>query len=126
MVLTQTRGTNLDTELLEFRHMMRSLVSKVGPFFIECKCPFSTLIQVDNFARCKAIVFYLSRNHTVLTKKIKTNLETKLLEVRRMSREEFFYIGLPNSISKPGIFLTCLASSSIDIGMPYSYCTESR
>jgi hypothetical protein len=31
------------------------------------------------------------------------NLEKKLLKVRHMSRPEFFYIGLPDSVSKMGI-----------------------
>ena len=33
-----------------------------------------------------------------------TTIETKLLEVRHMSRPRFFYIGLPNSVLKP-VFL---------------------
>jgi hypothetical protein len=40
-------------------------------------------------------------------RKRKRNLETKLLEVRHMSRPNFFYIGLPNSIPKPIFSYMC-------------------
>jgi hypothetical protein len=43
----------------------------------------------------------------VLTVKRWTSLETKLLEVRHMSRPKFFYFGLPTSISKPTISYMC-------------------
>ena len=47
-----------------------------------------------------------------LTKKKGTNLETKLLEVRHMSRPKFFYLGLPNSLLKLVFLNVC--------GLPYS------
>ena len=39
--------------------------------------------------------------------KRRTNLETKLLELRHMSRPKFFYLGLPNSNLKPTFLNVC-------------------
>jgi hypothetical protein len=33
-----------------------------------------------------------------------TDLETKLFELKHMSRRDLFYLGLTNSILKPGVF----------------------
>ena len=39
----------------------------------------------------------------ILCNKQGTNPETKLLEIKHMSRPIFFYLGLPNSVLKPVI-----------------------
>ena len=44
---------------------------------------------------------------TIFSNKSGTNLETKLLKVRHMSRSKFFYLGLPNAISKPMFSNVC-------------------
>jgi len=39
--------------------------------------------------------------------KEETNLKSKLLKVRHMSRLKFFYLGLPNPVSKPLFLNMC-------------------
>lgn len=63
---------------------------KVGPFFIEYKRPFSTSIQDGIFARLnKNLCFRLQVKTNNFNHKSRTGLETKLLVVRHMSRQEF-------------------------------------
>jgi hypothetical protein len=47
----------------------------------------------------------------VLTPKKGVNFETKLLEVRHMSRLEFFYVGLSNSTLKLVYLNVCVSPS---------------
>jgi hypothetical protein len=78
---------------------------KVGPFFVEYKYMFSSLMQ-DGLKTF--VFFYFELQRMVLTKKRGTELETKPLKVRHMSRSTFSNLGLPNSISKTCVFeLVC-------------------
>ena len=53
---------------------------------------------------CKIKSFTSNWNQTVLTKNKGTNLETKLLEVRHISRPKFFYLWLTNLHFETNIF----------------------
>ena len=44
-----------------------------------------------------------------------TNLETKLLEVRHISKLKCFYFGLPNSVSRPAYLNVCGLSLGRDM-----------
>ena len=43
----------------------------------------------------------------ILCNKQETTLKTKLLKIRHMSRPIFFYLGLPNSVSRPVTLNVC-------------------
>ena len=44
-----------------------------------------------------------------------TNLDTRVLEVRRMSGSIFFSLGLPNFVLRNRHFQTCVASIGVDV-----------
>ena len=100
----------------------RSSVSRLVPLLLGIDILFSTPIQDGSFARFKTSDSDPSWKQMVLTTKRATNLETKLLEVRHMSRLEFFYLGLRNSVLRLA-FLNgmCVASPSKTHGFGRSF-----
>ena len=80
----------------------RSLGSRLVPrllvWIAHCRLWFQDYVF---YARLKTSVFNWSwKTRFSPPKKRGTNLETKLLEVRHMSRPKFFYLGFLNSVSK--------------------------
>ena len=90
----------------------KELGFKVGPSFSGGRIIRFQLWSKMRFLQGLKPSFPMGLETNGLTKKKGTNLETKLLEVRHMSRPKFFYLGLPNSLLKLVFLNVC--------GLPYS------
>ena len=85
----------------------RRLISRLDPLFLVKTICFQLKLEMEVLKPCKPTILNRNCRRTFMANKRGTNLETKLLEVRHMSRRRFFYLGLPNSILKPMFSNVC-------------------